>query len=173
MGEMIQPNHLTTAIALAAACAALAGCQKKSTEAAPVKQGDVLEYLIATSDSKVSVKVKISALDAESFKIESEPPDGPPIIVDRGLSPGKEIKMHLLGCLWLPPSERKIGGRSINGTVKDERRQGTMDVWRVTSVEGNDYYFEKRSGLLAGYEIGMQAGQRRATLISTSVAGVL
>lgn len=170
----------TALFAILALSVATTACKKKPTELAPVKAGDTFEYRLQTSggnfDDKLMVTLTLKAGGSDSLILEANPPGNTePVEVDLALDPGKKIKAHYFGQLWLPPSHRAVGVKSLAGQVAKQMTWYNHTVWEVEEFaggKGGRWFFDVNHGFLIGSIQSVGNATQTTYLVSSSVAGV-
>lgn len=170
----------TMLLALLALPLATTACKKKPTELAPVQAGDTFEFRVHTAagtyDDKYPVIFTLKAAGSDSLILEANPPgDAEPVEVDRALDPGKRIRAHYLGQLWLPPAQRVVGAKSLAGRVAKQMTWYSHQVWEVEEFaggKGGRWFFDVNHGFLIGSIQSVGSATQTTYLVSSSVAGV-
>jgi hypothetical protein len=170
-----------TLVAVAVLCAGVAGCKKKPTELAPVKAGDTFTYKIATYDGRSETQYDATftlkpGSGADTLTLEAEPTGNQePLTVDLALDPGKRIKTHYLGQLWLPPAHRVVGAKSLAGQVAKQVAWQKWQVWEVEEFSGGKggrWFFDTNTGFLVGSVVPVGQGTQNTFLVRSSIAGL-
>ena len=153
-----------------AAGLALAGCSKVS-EPAPVTGGETLSYAV---EGAATTKISLQA-DGDGFMVTADPIGGfSSVKVGADLSDGrKQLKLYYLGLLWLPPSARRIGAKTIVGDINEETTWNDWPVYVATDIAGvGKRYYHRETGFLVGLMVPVGGMPFRLRLAGTSIAGL-
>jgi hypothetical protein len=153
----------------------VAGCSKGSTEAAPVQGGETLTYRFDGTVGMSTARITITARSG-GFTVGAEPIGGfSPVDVGPDLADGRDqLKLYYLGRLWLEPSARKVGAKTVVGDVKEQTTWSGWPVWVVAEHGGasGKRYFHRDTGFLVGMQISVGGGGYRAQLVGTNMDGM-
>ncbi len=133
----------------------------------PLRPGARLTFAVSEASARGAtaylLRVRLHKRPAGFLELQVESEHGERLLkVDRKLRPQDMLdtlefplsKNRILkpGTLWLPPSERQIGGMSGAGLVRKARRYATFRALEVEGVDGGQWYFDLSSGILVGFQ---------------------
>ncbi|MCA9552221.1 MAG: hypothetical protein KC933_19430 [Myxococcales bacterium] len=144
------------------------------TEPAPVVGGETFTYRFEATTGLSQATIKLEADGKGGFNVTADPLGGfAAQHVDADLADGRnQIKLYYLGKLWLEPSARHVGAKTLVGNVTEQAMKNGWPVFVVADKNGaaGKRYYHTTTGFLVTLEIPVGGGAYRGALIGSSMA---